>query len=510
MISTLEKLIKSLHPAEKRSFKLFIGRGRKNGHAMKQVILFDLIEKHGALKKQVVSKYLPELSNKHIHDLSLLLYKNILKSLLLTQHKEVDFNLRESIEFAQILYNRGLFMESLEVLGKTKKTARAHQKHFLLYEIIDFEKKIESRHVTRSHAQRAQELTVEAMALRQVMEAESKWLELSLKLYDFYLKSGHSRNANEQKQVVWLFEAHKPLTPVGHTPLFYEQLYCYQSMVWYYYITQQFDLGYKYAVKWVQLFDQFPVFKHQEQFQLLKGLHNCLSVLFFCQDLKRYHQYNHLLTVFIRENERDFDENTTLMAFIYRHLAQLNAIVLEGRFTASLPYLQQFELELNQKSDRMDHHRLMVFWYKMSTIYFTAGHHKKCIQLLNKIIHDDPRMLHEDVQAFARILNLIAHYEMGNTELIVAQVRSVYRFLRKLNEIQGVQNEIMLFLRKSINAPFDEVPLLFTDLHQRLSTLSQNKWENRAFLYLDVLSWLESKMQNKNVEEVMLKKRGVI
>jgi hypothetical protein len=508
MNDKLIKLVASLSKSEKRNATLFINRSRTNNGSLKQLVLFDLIVQQQKIPiKKMLERY-PSLSTKNIHELSVLLYRNILKSLSVIDSRDPEYRIRESIEFAHLLYSRGLFPDSLEILSQAKKKAVNHQKYFLVYEIIDFEKRIESRHVTKSHAERATELTSEAIYAREILEAEGHWTELSLQLYDLYLKSGHSRNDREKIKVEELFQHNWPQQKSNRRPQFYEQLYYFQSHVWYYYIIQNFPKGFQYAVKWIELFEQFPTMLHFEKFQLLKGYHNCLSVLFYCQDIRRFAHYQQKMEEFIEEYTATFDENTRMIAFIYQHLAKLNAVVMRAEFSESMPYLMELEQTLDAMENQLDHHRLMIFRYKMSTIYFTMGNHKKCIQLLNKIIHTNQSSLHEDVQSFARILNLIAHYELGNTELVFVQVKSVFRFMLKLNEMQDIQREIISFLRKIIAVPIDMIPEHLEDFYAKMLAINANKYENRAFLYLDILSWLESKIQNRLVEDVIRSKRS--
>ena len=501
------QLIVSLSKAEKRNFKMFIRRNNRNREDLKQTILFDIIERFGEFHPAAIKRELSGLSKKNLTELSALLYRNILKSLRILHSGEAEYRIRETIDHAQLLYQRGLFVNSLELLDKAKQEAKQAQKYFLVYEIIDFEKKIESRHVTSSHQQRANELTEDAIQVRSILEAEGYWTELSLKLYDFYLKSGHTRSSAENAVLQKLFFENRPHLPAIASTNFYEQLYKCQSHVWYYYILQEFPIAYKYTVAWINLFNDHPGFLHTERFHLLKGFHNCLSVLYFCQDTRRFQMYFEKMETFIRSNDHAFDLNTRLMAFIYLNLARLNLIVLRGNFSESLPYLAELIELLDVKHHQLDHHRKMVFHYKIATIYFSAGEHRKCLFYLNEIINENPKNLHEDVQSFARILNLITHYELGNFDLIFSQVKSVYRFLMKLQETQLIQEEIIRFLRKCVKVPLNEIPLLFGDFYANLKTISTNKYENRAFLYLDVISWLESKLQRKPVEVVIQAKR---
>ena len=101
-------LIKSLSKSEKRQFKLFVGRLEGNTDS-KFLALFNYLDKHDnydekvILKKGIVSKL--QLSN-----LKSNLYKQILKSLRLGfANQNIRVSLREQLDYATILYDKGLY-----------------------------------------------------------------------------------------------------------------------------------------------------------------------------------------------------------------------------------------------------------------------------------------------------------------------------------------------------------------------------------------------------------------
>ena len=60
---------------------------------------------------------------------------------------------------------------------------------------------------------------------------------------------------------------------------------------------------------------------------------------------------------------------------------------------------------------------MLVFYYKIASLYFGAGDYDTAIDYLNKIINWKVD-LRNDLQCYARLLHLIAHYEMGNFQLL--------------------------------------------------------------------------------------------
>jgi hypothetical protein len=147
-----------------------------------------------------------------------------------------------------------------------------------------------------------------------------------------------------------------------------------------------------------------------------------------------------------------------------------------------------------------------VFYYRIACLYFGSGDNGKAIDFLNLIINQKDPDYREDIQSFARILNLIAHFELGNRQLVEYQVKSVYRFLAKLEDLHEVQKEIFYFLRKTPRMRTDEIKEEFISLKDKLTLLEEQPYTRRPFLYLDIISWLESKIENRTVQEVIQEK----
>ena len=107
---------------------------------------------------------------------------------------------------------------------------------------------------------------------------------------------------------------------------------------------------------------------------------------------------------------------------------------------------------------------------------------------------------------FARVLSLVAHYESGQDYHLEVQLKQTYKFLLKMNDLHSVQNEMLKFLRNLGGIFPGELRAEFQKLYNNLKQYEHHPYEKRAFLYLDVLSWLEAHLQNKTVGEVIREK----
>ncbi|MDY7394536.1 hypothetical protein UMM65_04740 [Aureibaculum sp. 2210JD6-5] len=498
-------LVKSLSKSEKRQFKLYVGRLGGNTDS-KFLALFNLLDKlkkydeKSILKSGIVKK--AQLSNLKAH-----LYKQILISLRLNPlHQNTRAQIREQLDFATILYHKGLYRQSLKLLDKAKNTAIDNEEKILAYEIVELEKVIESQYITRSISNRADELTEQAKSLSIQNTITSKLSNLSLQLYGILLKSGYAKNNEEYKIITDYFNARMPkfkLSDLG----FREKLWLYKSYLWYSFLIQDFLNSYKYASKWVDLFMKNESMIRLNPVFFLKGYHYLLESLFYTQYHSKFKKaLAKFETTIKRENLLPNEDNVNVLSFMYLYSNKLNLHFLEGSFREGLPLVDEILKGIKLYKDRIDDHHIMVFYYKIASLYFGAGNCKKCIEYLDKIINNKTLEMREDLLCFSRILSLFAHYEVGLDYHLEVQLKSTYKFLLKMNELNEVQKEMIKFLRTIGDVYPHEFKKEFIKLHTTLKQYEDNPYERRAFLYLDILSWLESKIENRPIDEIIQEK----
>ena len=233
-------LIKSLSKSEKRQFKLYVGRlgGNSESNFLALFNIMDKLERYDErliLQKTSIKKQ--QLSNSKAH-----LYKQLLISLRLSPiHQNVRSQIREQIDFAAILYNKGLYKQSLKLLDKAKNQAKENEESTLAYEIVEFEKTIESQYITRSLSNRANQLSVQAKELSQQNVIASKLSNLSLQLYSHLLQNGYVKNKKEVEFIQKYFNDKMPKYDFK-TLGFREKLWLNKAHLWYSFLIQDFLL----------------------------------------------------------------------------------------------------------------------------------------------------------------------------------------------------------------------------------------------------------------------------
>ena len=497
-------LVKSLSKSEKRQFKLYVGRLGVNVDA-KFIALFNLMDKMKAYKEKtildngIVTK--SQLSNLKAH-----LYKQILISLRLNPvNQDIRVQIREQLDFATILYQKGLYKQSLKILDKAKNTAIENEEKNVAYEIVELEKIIETQYITRSIPDRADELAIQAKELSAHNVMTSKLSNLSLQLYGLMLKVGYARSDEDIKSIEKYFEKQLPKYRIEDLG-FREKLWLYKAHLWYSFLIQDFLSCYKYASKWVDLFYDNKEMIHLNPVFFLKGNHYLLESLFYVKYSSQFKEVLDKLENIVASKEFPKNDNISSLAFLYINSNKLNLHFLEGTFKRGLYLVKIIEYGINKHKDRIDEHHIMLLYYKIACLYFGMGDNKTCIQYLKIIINNKNLKMREDLMCFARVLSLVAHYEAGMDYHLEVQLKSTYKFLLKMNDLHEVQKEMIKFLRNLGNIYPHELRDEFQKLHTELKKYEDHPYEKRAFLYLDIISWLESHLEDKPVAQIIQEK----
>ena len=501
---SLFQLVQSLERSEKRNFKLYMTRNSGSGD-LKVVQLFDALDKMKAYDEEQLLAKNPAIQKQQLSNLKAHLYREILASLrLLNQEENIDLTLHEQLDFARILYNKGLYLQSLKILDRVKDLARANNQVTYILQVLFLEEKIEALHITRSMQDRAEKLSDEVLEVNYRLDLIGSLSNLSLLLYSWYIKNGHARN-EEDTAAVDAFLNTEAIQKAQDAKGFYERLYLYQCYCWHAFISQNFLGYYRYCQKWVDLFDACPRMIEIETAHYIKGMHNLMGAHF---DLRNYQKFNETILAFEKFLESPViqgNRNNLIQTFIYLNISKLNKHFMEGTFSEGLELVPFIEEKLQEYELYLDRHRVLVFYYKIASLYFGSGDCDKSIDYLNKIINWKVD-LRTDLQCYARLLHLIAHYELGNFDLLEYLLKSVYRFMYKMQNLSTVEEKVFKFLRNSFRLTPNEMKPEFELLLAELKPLEKSRLESRAFMYLDIISWLESKIHTQPVQTIIRKK----
>lgn len=496
-------LIKSLSKSEKRSFKLYANRTQSKSSA-KFIDLFDVLDKletydEPAIYKKIAGMTATQLSNTKRH-----LNKQILVSLrLLHIPKNIDIQIHEQLDFARIMYGKGMYLESLKILDRVKETAIRHHKDILLLEILEFQKLIEERHITRSRKvkNKVEDLIEDAFNTSQVIETSCKLSNLKIKMHGWYIQIGHIKDDKDRMIVEEYFRSNLPKLKTEDLS-FFEKVYLYQSYVWYHYILLEFKKCMEYAKKWTQLFHNNKQMIDEDPALYMRGMAYILTSAYNSKDKKNFEAALAKFEAFEKDYQATLNPLSKTLLFLYISTARLNRHFLMGTFNEGVKLIPKIERQLNKYTPLIDVHRTMVFYYKIAYLYMVKGDYNKALDHLNVIINLEAGHLREDIQSYARIMQVVSHYELNNRNLLPYLIKSIFRFLNKVKELNKMQKASLDFFSKILNIhSASEEQSAFKEFIDELKKISKDPYEKRSFLYLDMLSWAEEKVKTGKLKK---------
>ena len=497
-------LIKSLTKAEKRNFKVYAKRLNSSDDQM-FLRLFDVMDKQKDLDDRIIVKGLKNISKAQYSNLKRHLYAQILASLrMLHKEKKVNFKVREFLDYAYILYGKGLYLPALKILSKARKLAQKHHLVYMQLTIVEFEKTIESRHITRSGSNKALELIGESEGIQKDADYLIKLSNVRLRVYAFYLQRGTVQSAEEAQEVRTYY--HEQIANIDLENLgLVANIYYLQSRVWYNYILLDYKSCMKWAKQWVALLDANPYMFERDMDLYMRGYHYILTSATRIKDRATHKKYLTKFEKFRKEKYGLFNHNSQIISFLYVHTGRLDHIIIDGDFEHAESVIANCLRRIKKYQYKMDDHRILVFYFKFAWIYLALGNISKSIAYLNHITNNRFENLREDLQNYARLLLLMCHYELQNFEIFEYLINTYTNYFKKKDDLNVlIQHSVDMFNQLQ-SAGLLEHKQIFKKYLKIYKAINKDPYERRALVYLDMISWIDSKVKSVPLKEVIRK-----
>jgi len=156
--------------------------------------------------------------------------------------------------------------------------------------------------------------------------------------------------------------------------------------------------------------------------------------------------------------------------------------------------------------DYLDEHKLMVLNYKIAWMYMGNEMYKKANHYLLEIINNKSPSLRDDIQIYARLMHIMLHIDTENYSSINYLVKGYEKFINSTKDINEVQANALKMFKEISKAPILNRKVIYSTYHTLFLKLEDKKYARRAFLYLDLNPWLESKMRGIRLAEILRRK----
>jgi hypothetical protein len=494
----LFRLIKSLSPTERRYFKLKVNPtgDRSNKYAS----LFDEIYLQEEFDDEALQQIVypnEKIESRKFSELKAYLYDSILNALQSYDEKSsVEYRLKGYLLDIKVLFKRTLYPECENQIAKAKKMATDFEEFTSLLELLRWEKELAYARTdiqfldTELNRIRAEEKE----ALRQ-LEIQTVLRNLFLQLL-VELRKDVSRNEEQLKRLKSLSD-HPYINVEPLNIGFWARVYRLRFISLYYFSISDLDNFYNSSKKLVETFEDKPDFLKEDVSEYISAINNHVIS---CGNLNKLDEVRENLEKLKQVKPITGDDQLKIHRQYYMNMFRL--CIETGDFKKGLNELKNHQKEVD-KFEKAAFEK-GNFYFQYFTIYFANEEYEQALDYLNQWLNMSKNVERQDLQALARVINLIIHFEMKNYVLLHSLVRSAKRYLTKEKRIYKFEKHIMDFL-----GGIDEVTGRrerkegFEKLKNQLQALRTEPIESNMMKYFDFKSWVESKLIGKSFSEVV-------
>ena len=415
-------LVHSLTKSEKRFFKLqsSLQAGEKN-----YVRIFDLLEKMDHYDEEFVKEsFKGELFLKHLPSEKNHLFKLILKSLR-SFHGESSVRslLNQALKNVDILHKKGLFEECKKELKRAKKLATSYEFFYYLFEIISWQKNLlEEDYENGEFSQSIDEIAEEEAQVLLQLQNLAQYQVIYGKVNAIFRSGGFTPSKVHEEMLTEILSSNLlgdgslAISIRSNCIRLYSLGFCAIA-------ENNIEKAAEYFTELVTLFEENEWLREDKAKRYLRSLGQLLTCRVLLNDRAGATEiYKKLESL----EQVDQFQDPDLIAFRFRILKQIQvemALMFEQKIQSDELFasIQQTKNVLSKEFEMMIHYRLALY-------EFSCGFHQRALRHVNEIINNSDKELRQDIYGHVRVLNILIHLCLGNTDLVEYALKSTIRF----------------------------------------------------------------------------------
>ena len=498
----LFKLIKSLTKSEKRFFKLSssLQSGEKN-----YLKIFDFIESQAvydenelkeAFKDETFIKHLPSEKNH--------LYKLILKSLRsFYSEQSISSSLKQEIKNVEILYNKALYKECEKFVSRAKETAKKYEKFYYWFELISWEKKLlDSAYEAGEFGTDLDKLVEEEEMVIAKLRNLAEYTIIYSKINLIFRSGGFTRNEKERQVVADIADYHlikgknTALSTKAASICYYIKGLCAAT-------NRNYDDSFQFFNRTKEILDNNPAIKVDASQRYVMTLIHLLR----CYNDSGDFEESKALIEEIRDlqGKKGFNSiDISVRIFANTYNQELVLLHKLGEFEKSVELAQSIEKKQESFDEKVSKEMEVLLTYNKAYSYFGIGDYKRALSYLNEVLNDNEQNLRQDVYSFARLFNLVIHYELENYDFLEYVVKSTNRYLSKHERDYQIENACIKYIRKLSKSQSGVNKIeVFEGMKTEIAKLLEDHNERVVLEYFDIMAWIDSKLNKISFEEAV-------
>lgn len=485
----LFELVKSLTSSEKRYFKIFANRHVTNDENL-YLELFNWIDEQEYYDEKLLKKAFEGSSLlKQLPVLKNYLKKNILKSLKnYTQYPSINAEVREAIEYIEILFKKRLFNQCEKLLKKALKLAEEHEHFNHLLILYNWEMKIaQELGNTAKMNDYLEHKIFEQYSILDKIKDDLLTRKVAIQFIELYEKMGKPLTSNDTTQLKGFMENNKIISaPLSHrSSRNYHIIQCiYNESI------GNYEAVHHHSKALIDAY--FTIYKHKispNAYDISDALFNIIKYALFLdlhEDVEKYSHYLEEHASIIPTKEKHKKTNAThrfIESQVYIALVKMNLEQLRI-------YTKALEKNIQQAAKSLIPNNLLYSYTLIYKSYFVQKEYETATFWIRNITQQSKDKVPENILIQAELFQLICQFEMENEEVVISIIRSLRRKFKKQKDELSFEFQLFSKLLKIINSiEMKVIKKEFDILLNQFSKLNPMKHHE----YFIIKNWLKSK-----------------
>ncbi|MEL6695672.1 MAG: hypothetical protein AAFP89_05495 [Bacteroidota bacterium] len=495
----LHELIQTLSMSEKRYFKIFAQR-HTMGEENKYVSLFDAICEMEIFDQEVLKEKLTEegLSIGFLSADKNYLYQLLLKSLSgFHASKTNSLKVKETLHQIEILYEKGLYPQCLALIQKGQKIADQYDLYPVYLELSNWERKVLIQQSRTDEVKAALSSAADRLAL---LDNVNAFMQLYYRMYALRQEIPKARNPEDREQFDDLI-AHPFLEDERIALSFQAKLHFWRIHALYHLATDHPEKELQAYRQLLELMDSSKDYAQEFPYDYVSIYGRILTLKQNASD-EEFLQTLDFLQRF-PERIKKSRRNVNFRAQSDAMRISLQRLIYLGRFQEAVKTHGQREGFIKKNRSMYTSEEYVQIQYLMAYTWIGAGEYRKALPIINSVINETHDKVAPDYQAFARVLNMVIHYELQNYTLMKYAGDMAIRLLQRRKRLSPSLKAIFRMFKKL--ARFEgqsagEIIGTLKETKQTLILLYEDPYEAQFLQIFDILSWIDSKVKNISLQ----------
>lgn len=504
----LFQLIKSMSKSEKGYFKKYASKhtiGEKNVY----VKLFDAIDDQETYDEDKLrGKFKGEKFADSIYSTKNYLFNLILKSLSAYHSEKFAVSkLHMMMIELNVLFEKGLHKQFKTLLNKAIAMADENDKPFYLALLYNKAMTSLATDYYTDDEFNFEKLKTKTLTNLENVRVTEEYHIIYNEMFLFTKETGTVRNEKDLERLNKIVSS--PLLKDESHAVSFDAKFKYNNIMGHYYrLINDVDNWLKYRKDLVILMESGKNYIKENPRSYVLALNNYLHACVVTGRTKEFEAYLKKLKQFAKqfENKKEFLDIQTRVFMLMSDL-ELNYAIKSLKPESLKNIINEIEQGFKKFGEKIVENRKISLYNRIAYACFIIKDYDRSIFYINRILNATNPKIDPEQHSFARIRNLIAHFEAGNYDLLEYSVKSAKRFLQKTNRIFKFEKIIFDFILKAMNYSDDYERLeLYEKLKNDIEKIADDKFEKNVLEQFDVISWINSKLQNTGMLNVLKKK----